>query len=220
MMDFSYALIGSRRAPSHITNLFIKVAYMRAQSGMYLVRSGAALSMDSTAEFGVWTHLISEGIEQDARKFINVFLPRIMFNGRFACRENGLIFLKDRTKAIEFSSGYHPVWSRLDNISKGRMARNANQIMGKDLNSPVSEVLCWTPDGSLGVKTSVDTGGTGQALRIAVAHNIPIINAGNPSHERYLKELTRNVKLPFKLTHKHLNKYRGYYESRREHFFR
>lgn len=176
--------------------------------------------MDSTLEFGVWTHLISEGITDQARDFLRVYLPRIKFNGRYVCRQNGLIYIKNIEQAIDLTGGFHPAWSRLNSNMRRLMARNAFQVLGKDLASPVHEVLCWTPDGSLGDKTTHDTGGTGQALRIAYANKIPVLNAANPTHERYLKQLTANIKLPFKLTHTHLKKFRGYHEVNSEHFFK
>ena len=52
------------------------------------------------------------------------------------------------------------------------MARNTYQVLGLDLMSPVDFVICWTPLGR-------DDGGTGQAIRIANAHNIPVYNTRN-----------------------------------------
>ena len=54
--------------------------------------------------------------------------------------------------------------------------RNACQILGMDGETPVSMVICWTPKG-------LRTGGTGQALRIAEAFNIPIFDLGIPGNE-------------------------------------
>jgi hypothetical protein len=58
------------------------------------------------------------------------------------------------------------------------MARNYRQIIGKDAQN--SEfVICWTKDGE-------SSGGTGQALRIAAHHNIPI-------HNLFFKNQYQNV---------------------------
>lgn len=50
-------------------------------------------------------------------------------------------------------------------------ARNSYQILGLDLNTPSNFVICWTKNGK-------GSGGTGQAIRIARAYNIPIFDAG------------------------------------------
>jgi len=49
------------------------------------------------------------------------------------------------------------------------MARNSYQVLGPDLATPVDFVWCWTPHGAV-------IGGTGQALRIAAAYEIPVFN--------------------------------------------
>jgi len=48
--------------------------------------------------------------------------------------------------------------------------------MGVDLKTPVSFVLCWTPDGAETTTDPDHTGGTGQAIRIANANAIPVFN--------------------------------------------
>lgn len=55
--------------------------------------------------------------------------------------------------------------------------RNAMIILGRDLRTPVSRVICWTPEALL-------AGGTGHALRIAQKNNIPITNLGDPATVR------------------------------------
>ena len=52
-------------------------------------------------------------------------------------------------------------------------ARNCFQILGAKLDTPVSDVVCWTPNGS-------GSGGTGQAIRLAEMMNIPVWDLGNP----------------------------------------
>ena len=55
------------------------------------------------------------------------------------------------------------------NGAKKLMARNCHQVLGLDLKTPVDFIVCWTKDGTI-------NGGTGQALRIAEAYNIPVYN--------------------------------------------
>ena len=47
------------------------------------------------------------------------------------------------------------------------------QVLGKTMSEPAKMVVAWTPGGQI-------VGGTGQALRIAQSHGIPIRNLGNP----------------------------------------
>jgi hypothetical protein len=64
------------------------------------------------------------------------------------------------------------------------MARNTNQIFGKDLNIPVDFVVCWTPDGAeTTAQRSAKTGGTGQAIDMADRKGIPVFNLLNPGAE-------------------------------------
>lgn len=51
------------------------------------------------------------------------------------------------------------------------MARNYFQVMGHGEEPELSDLLiCWTED------TTYQYGGTSQAVRIALDHNIPVLN--------------------------------------------
>lgn len=76
--------------------------------------------------------------------------------------------------AIDTVAEYHPAPHRLSSYVIRLHARNAQIILGENLDSPVAFVLCWTPQGS-------GSGGTGQGLRIARAHDIPVFDLGDPS---------------------------------------
>jgi hypothetical protein len=52
------------------------------------------------------------------------------------------------------------------------------QILGKDLKTPVSMVLFWSPD--------PNHGGTSQALRIARDHKIVIFNLGDTTEREMI----------------------------------
>lgn len=73
--------------------------------------------------------------------------------------------------AIELSSKYHPNWNACSKYAKKLHGRNAMIILGKNLDSPVEFVMCWTKSGKGG-------GGTGQALRIAKDYGIKIYDLG------------------------------------------
>lgn len=82
------------------------------------------------------------------------------------------------SRALELASQYHPAWDKLSEYARKLHARNCYQILGRDLSSPVVFVVCWTLDGAETI-TSPQSGGTGQAIRIAAAHQIPVFNLKN-----------------------------------------
>jgi hypothetical protein len=89
--------------------------------------------------------------------------------------------------AHELAARFHPAWSRLSRAVRSLHARNAHQVLGPNLASPARFVVCWTPDGSLDGQGR-RVGGTGQALRIAHEHAIPVFNLARPEHaERVLR---------------------------------
>lgn len=59
---------------------------------------------------------------------------------------------------------------------------------------PSSFVLCWTPDGETHFPTQF-TGGTGQAIRIANAFNIPVYNLFIASHRRRIEQWLQGLNI-------------------------
>ena len=86
---------------------------------------------------------------------------------------------------------FHPAWDRLSEYVKKLHARNAFQVLGRDLKSPSGFLLCWTPDGAISHnERTIKTGGTGTAISIASANNIPVFNLHRKDHlERVAKWL-------------------------------
>jgi len=91
------------------------------------------------------------------------------------------------TEAFEIAELYHPTWGGLQPYVKKLHARNAQQILGKNLDCQVKFVVCWTPDGAE-TKTTRKTGGTGQAIRIANAYRIPVFNLANEGKLEQVKD--------------------------------
>ena len=81
---------------------------------------------------------------------------------------------------------FHPNPSALKPMGWQLMCRNAIQILGQDGNTPVDFVLCWTADGKA-------SGGTGQAIRIAQAFDIPVYNLYNASDTAEVSELLYTI---------------------------
>lgn len=74
---------------------------------------------------------------------------------------------------------FHPNWDACDEYAKHCHARNSAIMLGDALDTPASLVVCWTPGGAV-------TGGTGQALRIAAHHAIPVFNLAFVEHQTAL----------------------------------
>lgn len=104
---------------------------------------------------------------------------------------NKVIFLPEQNppKWTEvFTIHFHPRPDRLSIDGWQYMCRNAMQILGREGNDLVDFVLCWTEDGKA-------SGGTGQAIRIAQAYDVPVYNLYNDQDSKdflaFLYELYR-----------------------------
>jgi hypothetical protein len=95
--------------------------------------------------------------------------------------------------------------SNINGIALDLHARNAFQVFGANLDTPVDFVLAWTPLNDKGeVVTSHEqkfyggkdhpnnTGGTGQAISYASLKGIPVINMANPTWRDRLMDFTDN----------------------------
>lgn len=158
-----YAGIGSRSAPEAALRLAVHTARYLAKEG-WVLRSGAAKGMDSAFEAGC--------------EECEIFTPR----------SSGV----DWEGAMKLASQLHPNWNGLSHYVQLLMARNCFQLLGSNLDDPVSVVLCWTPDGAE-TTTSRETGGTGQAIRLAVQEGIPVLNMKNYSTKEWV-ELVRSLR--------------------------
>jgi hypothetical protein len=88
-------------------------------------------------------------------------------------------------QARELASKHHPNWANLSPYVQNLMARNAQIILGQELNDPAKFVMAWTP--TLNIH-SREAGGTGHGLRIAEAAGIPIRNLADDSVRQRLME--------------------------------
>jgi hypothetical protein len=165
-----YAGIGSRETPKDICLYMTAIAKRLAALG-YTCNSGGADGADAAFERGA---VINR----------QIFLPWDGFNKRYIDTltklhgNDSYLVPSFNTDLVE---KYHPKPSALSDEGWKFMSRNSYQVLGKDLKTPVEFVLCWTRDGKA-------RGGTGQALRIAKDHNIPIFNFyhGYEEFSRYM----------------------------------
>jgi hypothetical protein len=163
-----YAGIGSRITPQHILDKIHQLSIFLETKG-YILRSGGASGADAAFHRNVTQR--------------EIYIPQHNFNGlnpSYLGIYNVLNF-DNVNSARTIASKYHPKWDRLSEVAKKMMTRNTYQMLGMDLRTPSDFVICWTPDGAYD-NTSPDTGGTGQAIRMAIDLGIVVYNLKNDSH--------------------------------------
>jgi hypothetical protein len=163
-----YAGIGSRKTPPDILGVMRRMAAILERDGMIL-RSGGAPGADAAFE---------EGVSDPANKVI--CLPWKGFSDRWDELSTVHSYSEEHARIAEET---HPAWWRCGRGAKALHIRNVAQVLGGDCRTPSRFVLCWTPTGTA-------QGGTGQAIRIAWKHKVPVINlqtqSGFEAAERYL----------------------------------
>lgn len=165
-MTVVYAGIGSRETPFEVLRLMSRIARACAAEGAVL-RSGAADGADAAFERGA----------VEAGGSTEIYLPWRRFNGHASA-----LFHVSR-EALELAARFHPAWARCSPAAQKLHARNGYQVLGRHLDAPADVVICWTPGGS-------GSGGTGQAIRIARAHGVPVHDLGNAKVlARYIERL-------------------------------
>ena len=99
-------------------------------------------------------------------------------------------------KGIALAAKFHPAWNRCSDFAKRLHGRNSYQVLGKDLKSPSSFVICWTQDKAIShAERSITTGGTGTAISIADHYKIPVFNLERSDHlERVMNFLDETAK--------------------------
>lgn len=151
MANIKYAGIGSRETPADIIALMSLIGERLAIRG-WTLRSGGADGADRAFELGC----------EKASGKKEIFLPWQNFNG------SSSQFFTPSPEAHALASS-HPVWNRLTDNVKLLHARNCHQVLGLDLNDPVSVLICWTKGGKI-------VGGTATAINLALKRNIPVLN--------------------------------------------
>ncbi len=170
----TYAGIGARRTPADVLGVMEALAGRLARAG-WTLRSGGADGADSAFELGAGL------VDSD---LIETYMADCGWSGSTDLTTGG-----PTREAYELAASVHPAWWRCSDRAKALHARNSHEILGADLDDPVSFVVCWTRDGSLD-GASRDSGGTGQALRVANLYSVTVFNLFRPDHreriERYL----------------------------------
>ncbi len=174
----AYAGIGSRQTPPELLELMTQIAGALAAKG-WILRTGVAAGADQAFYRGA-----------AGRGPVELYLPWPSFeaNARRPDKASGeFVLVRPSSAAYEMAAGFHPGWPQLSKGARHLHARNCHQVLGRDLNAPARFVACWTPDGSLDGRGR-RVGGTGQALRIACHHRVPVFNLARPEHLSRLRD--------------------------------
>lgn len=173
-----YTGVGSRQTPARHLTTMIAIGQSMARRG-WLLRSGAAAGADSAYEAGA----LRAGGQTE------IWLPWAGFAGHLsgiAADDSGLY-----GKAMQIAQQHHPAWHRLTRGARALMARNVFQVLGRDLRTPSTFLVCYAPspkynhDGDV-----VDVaGGTGLAVRIAASYSVPVCHLGYHASCLQVREL-------------------------------
>lgn len=168
-MSKYYAGIGSREIPDEIFTKMYRIAELLEIKG-YILRSGGAKGSDTAFERGIKNP-----------KNMNIFLPLPFFNGK---KDNGWshIYIDEKDR-INYCKAYeslllHPRGFKMSINTRNMMLRNYFQHSGLVGEGKSDFIICYTKDAANGtsIPTSYDSGGTGQAIRIAAKYNTPVYN--------------------------------------------
>lgn len=151
-----YAGVGSRETPPDILEIIQYAAEALADMG-WVLRSGHAPGADQM--FEAWAAGRAE-----------IYLPWPTFEPQVPVA--GACYDRPTGAAYRLAAEHHPAWEKLTRGAKALHARNSHQVLGRDLQTPVSFVLAWS-NGNL------FAGGTAQTVRIAQAHGIPCLHLGD-----------------------------------------
>lgn len=132
-----YSGIGSRETPDNVLEHFALVSSFLTNRS-FTLRSGAAQGADKAFEIGC--DRVSGAKE--------IYLPWGCFEG-----SNSKLIVSN-PKAYDIAESFHPYWHNLSIGARKLQSRNSHQVLGCDLETPSSFVLCWTKDGK-------GSGGTG-----------------------------------------------------------
>lgn len=167
-MELFYTGVGAREVPTDVELYMFNLGRWFAENNIKL-RSGHAKGSDDAFERGCNS--------VNGKK--EIYLPWKGFEG-----SNSDLIVSD-PKAYAIAKQHHKGWDNLKQGAKKLMARNSHQLLGQNLETPSTLVVCWTPKGET-------VGGTGQAIRIAEHYNIPIVNIGKfSSFSEASNEITR-----------------------------
>lgn len=168
-----YAGIGSRETPHHVLMDMVRLAIIFHSLG-YTMRSGGADGADSAFEMGAD---FGNSLNKTLMVYKEIYLPWHGFNGREEDKMRTIVPQYDNPRlwstALNLAVDIHPAPHELTKGARSLHARNCYQVLGRDLNTPVDFVVCYTDP-------TYTHGGTRTAVKLALRHNIPVWNLAIP----------------------------------------
>lgn len=172
-----YAGVGSRKLPAWAYAYLKQLAIELGRRG-YAASTGDADGSDAA---------IFEGC-------IEAGTPVTVYAGRGkASRPEGIRFAsftpEQQARSLALAKQFHPNWTALSEDGRWLMARNGFQVLGPDLDAPVNALFCYAPGSRFeGDRLASVSGGTGQAVRLAYAHDIPAYNIALSDHRTVIEQ--------------------------------
>ena len=163
--------IGTRSLSAGWKQLIVEFSRGMAEAE-WMIRSGAAEGCDQA-----WT----EGFTHRASS-VSLYLPWPTFNKSYWFGSGYRIQHNPTEEGARIARDSISYWDSLKQGAKKLYARNSHIILGPDCRKPSDLVVAYTTTGD-------DRGGTGQAIRIARAKQIPVLNIHWPSDQRKLQAL-------------------------------
>lgn len=184
MRPWAYAGVGSRETPEDVLDVMEDIGD-KLQARGWCLFSGACKGADQAFERGAFSGPFRARAFRDRYA---LFLPWPNYEQRNGAVYEGLA--SPRPRAFAIAAEHHPGWDHISDGGRKMHARNVHIVLGRDCNTPVSFLVCWTPDGAID-KTTRRTGGTGQAIRVANTYQVPVFNLKRDDHMRAWKEALR-----------------------------
>lgn len=177
-----YTLVGSRETSDDGCSYLMAMAHKLGNAG-WIGRSGGADGADTALEEGVsWDGKLTKAIE--------VYLPWEGFNGRSSSEKGytNASKLKNFPQAMSIAEQTHTAWDKCSRGARALHSRNVYQVLGMDLNTPSTFLLCWAIPTKTGVK-----GGTNTAVQLAKKHGAEVINIYGMSFEEALESISKYI---------------------------
>lgn len=154
-----YTGIGARITPISCQEIMKQMGEYLAKKG-YTLRSGGAEGADVAFEIGC----------DKAGGSKEIYLPWSEFNG-----SNSDIYTVGKS-AYDLARQFHLSFDNLSSGTQKLIARDGYEVFGNDIENgdygnASKFIICYTQKGA-------GEGGTGQALRIANAYKIPVLDMG------------------------------------------
>lgn len=185
-----YTGIGSRAAPLFILYQMSLLSAILEKKG-YILRSGCAAGADAAFE---------DSLEL-SNQLPEIYIPNANFPKKvggtnkphYICPMDrygkGSESLYREAMIMIDNHQLHKAWKYCKSYAKDLHNRNIFQVLGQDLKTPSSFVVCYTPDGAkIYSDTNKGTGGTGTAINTADKNSVEVFNLSNPEDYRRIKK--------------------------------